>query len=363
MTKRIRSAQQTLARNRRDAQSLADKKGVEATRALLVEAERDLQRRIDEAVLTVGEDAFTAVQLQTTLAQVQQVTRELTRDMKVVIVGGAREVAGESAGHVVEYLGRADREYRGVASTGLGLREASMLDRAVNGTESSVLRRLSNDPGNRAGTGILARYGGGVIESFETALQVALVARKPWSEVRSSLVAQSSFLQGAPAAWAERIARTEIMGAYNRAGWETMRAADDELGDMCKILCATFDNRTGADSYAVHGQIRRVDEAFSWWDGMYQHPPNRPNDREVVVPHRVCWPIPDHLAWRTDGEVAARWAFNGRKGGPPGRPKMTTIPLERFGVTEPPKKPGRPKLSRDERSYVEKLEASGGGDT
>jgi hypothetical protein len=100
---------------------------------------------------------------------------------------------------------------------------------------------------------------------------------------------------------------------------------------VTKILCATFDSRTGSDSFAVHGQIRRPDEAFAWWEGLYQHPPNRPNDREIVLSHRTSWPIPAELAWRSDSEVAARWALEGRKGAPPPRPKMTTVPLDRFG--------------------------------
>jgi hypothetical protein len=121
------------------------------------------------------------------------------------------------------------------------------------------------------------------------------------------------------------------MGAYNRAGWESIRSADDDLGDMVKILCASFDDRTGWDSYQVHGQIRLPDEAFEWAGGIFQHPPNRPNDREVVVPHRKSWAIPPELAWRGDGEVMAAWRRDRRKGAPPGRPEMTTVPLSEFG--------------------------------
>jgi len=121
------------------------------------------------------------------------------------------------------------------------------------------------------------------------------------------------------------------MGAYNRAGWEAIREADAQLGDMVKIVSETFDSRTGADSFAVHGQIRRPEEAFEWWDGLYHHPPNRPNDRATVVPHRVSWPIPPALAWRSQGEITARWHMEGRRGSPPDRPKMTTIPLGQFG--------------------------------
>jgi len=124
-------------------------------------------------------------------------------------------------------------------------------------------------------------------------------------------------------------------GIYNRAGWESIREADEQLGDMLKILSATFDDRTGADSYAVHGQIRRPEESFQSWFGLYQHPPNRPNDREVVVPHRMSWPIPPYLAWRSDAQVLARWHYDGRKGSPPPRPLMTTVPLEKIGIAHP----------------------------
>lgn len=121
------------------------------------------------------------------------------------------------------------------------------------------------------------------------------------------------------------------IGAYNRAGWEGLRAADDDLGDVVKVLSATFDNRTGWDSYQVHGQLRRTDEPFEWAGGLYQHPPNRPNDREVVVPHRLSWPIPHELHPRSDAEVLAAWKRERRLGAPPKRPQMSTIPHEAFG--------------------------------
>jgi hypothetical protein len=186
-------------------------------------------------------------------------------------------------------------------------------------------------PEHPAKKGILDRYGEEVVGQFEESLQVGLVARKSLAEVRQDLVENSPFLQGAPKHWAERIVRTESMYAYNAAAHEGMQEADKQLGDMTKILCAVFDDRTSWDSYQVHGQIRRMQEPFGWYLGLYQHPPNRPNDRETVIPHRVSWPIPATLAWRPAEQVSARWRAEGRKGPVPPRPKMTTIPLEKFG--------------------------------
>jgi hypothetical protein len=124
---------------------------------------------------------------------------------------------------------------------------------------------------------------------------------------------------------------SNCQGMYNRAGWEANREANDQLGDMVKITSGVFDDRTASDSYASHGQIRLPDEAFETWFGLMQHPPDRPQDRAIVVPHRIAWPIPDYLRWKTNEEIARRWAMEKRKGPMPPRPTMTTIPLERFG--------------------------------
>lgn len=334
-----------LAKNRRDALQLVQQAGAGKTRRVLEDAEKDLVGRLRTAVAGPGDKSFTAVQLQATLKQVRAVLRDVSGGMKKVMVAGASGVADKASEGVVEYLAKADKMFRGVGTQPLALDEAGVLDRAQHGARSSLLRRLASsgelvknadDEPHPAKLGVLDRYGMNVIDHFEETLQRGLISRKPWDAVRGDLIEKSPFLQQAPASWAERIVRTELMGAYNRAGWEGMREADDQLGDMIKILSATFDDRTAADSYAVHGQIRRVDEAFETWFGLMQHPPARPNDREIVVPHRVSWPIPPYLQWRAKGEVAARWHREKRKGAMPAIPNMTTVPLSDFGKT--PKK-------------------------
>lgn len=80
---------------------------------------------------------------------------------------------------------------------------------------------------------------------------------------------------------AERIVRTEASFAMHRTQLEDARALD--LG-LAKQLVTTFDDRTGEDSKFVDGQVRALDEPFEDNEGrVYQHPPNRPNDRETVV--------------------------------------------------------------------------------
>jgi len=252
----------------------------------------------------------------------------------------ARKIAADILDGVLRRRIALDEQLSGKGAH-IGLATLAERDRALmRRLVATVLRRLASSGTPAAGAdaiphparaGILERYGLRTVGHFEEILQRGLIARAPWQDVVDEIASASPFLRGAPAFWAERIVRTETAGIYNRAGWEAIRSANEESGDFLKILSATFDDRTAADSYAVHGQIRRPDEPFESWYGLYHHPPNRPNDREVVVPHRMAWPIPPYLAWRSDREIAARWALEGRKGRPPPRPKMTTVPLSRIG--------------------------------
>ena len=322
---------------------LVQKMGSRNLRRVLARAEADLVRRLAE--LKVSGSSFTRTNLETALVQIRQVLAELRKGIKTTVVETAKPAAEAATEGTIDYLHRAEQQFKGLGVQPLALDEAAMYERSVVGARSSILRRLASSgtgaPGAPAAEviakqGILDRYGLSVIGDFEQTLTTGVLARKSWEEVKVDLIGQSPFLQGKPAFWAERIVRTEMMGAYNRASWESNREADDQLGDMVKILSATFDDRTGSDSYAVHGQIRLPDEAFESWFGLYQHPPNRPNDREIVVPHRISWPLPPYLQPRDDAEVLARWMKEKRKGSPPKRPKMSTVDRARFGRDDPP---------------------------
>jgi len=340
----VPTPREILLRNRADALDLVKSAGTARTREILENAERELVQRL--ATIPAGPGSFTYQQMRSALMQVRYVLAGVRDGMTDAMVDGALDAAERAAGATIDYLARADQAFRGVGTTPLALDETAMFEQARVGARSSILRRLASSgtgaPGaptavHPAAAGILDRYGMNTIGLFERTLQQGMLTRAPWETIKTNLVASSPFLRSKPMFWAERIVRTELMGAYNRASWEANREADDQLGDMVKILSATFDDRTGSDSIAIHGQIRLPDEAFESWFGLYQHPPNRPNDREIVVPHRISWPIPPYLKWRADEEIAKRWEMEKRAGKPPDRPLMTTVPIGQFGNQPPPK--------------------------
>lgn len=337
-SKKEQAAREVLDGNRARANRLIQESGAKETKALLEAAQKDLEKRllVAEGLRGPGADSFTAGQLRATLAQVRAVQVNLNRGLKGLLLDQVPKAGEMGADGTAKYLAAADNAFRGIGTQPLALKTARMLSAGSQGSEASILSRLAGDDTSPAQMGVLQRYGMNVIDNFQTTMQKGLVARKSLAEMREDITADSPFLQGAPRHWADRIVRTELAGAHNRGQWEAIREADGQLGDMCKILSAVFDDRTAADSYAVHGQIRRPDEAFETWQGFFQHPPARSNDRESVTPHRVVWPIPPYLAWREESEVAARWQAEQPKKSRvkremPPRPVMTTIPLSDFG--------------------------------
>jgi hypothetical protein len=93
-----------------------------------------------------------------------------------------------------------------------------------------------------------------------------------------------------------RIARTELHHVYNFSKMMGMgEVRDSTLPDLKKALMHPMDNRTAADSkrLAAENPIVDIDEPFRFkWKGevrVFQAPPDRPNDRSILVPYREQW--------------------------------------------------------------------------
>jgi hypothetical protein len=87
---------------------------------------------------------------------------------------------------------------------------------------------------------------------------------------------------------------TESAYAYGVTQQASGRELLHQIPKLHKRLVATFDQRTGEDSKKLNGQTVPWSEPFVWMEKTklgekrieYMMPPNRPQDREVVVPWR-----------------------------------------------------------------------------
>ena len=115
---------------------------------------------------------------------------------------------------------------------------------------------------------------------------------------------------------AERIARTETAWAFNASQADMIDASSEELPDLMMrwsehvddVTGAPYDDRVAPDSIVMHGQVAPPGESFVMpedarvdsvrWGMRFAFPPNRPNDRAVLMPWRAHWGIP---GWRWVG--------------------------------------------------------------
>jgi len=174
--------------------------------------------------------------------------------------------------------------------------------RAASDRRDEIQRRINEG---------LAIIFGDELPKVERHILALLSIGLPDVQVRRSLLgwAESNWWR------VERLARTMVAFAFNsaradaiaimnrrspvRARWTEL--VDDDTGEP-------LDDRVGVDSVVLHGQVASPDGWFTmpadsrltadWWGMRWKHPPNRPNDRCVLVPWRPGWGVP---AWAYDG--------------------------------------------------------------
>jgi hypothetical protein len=93
-----------------------------------------------------------------------------------------------------------------------------------------------------------------------------------------------------------RIVRTEMANVYNFSKMQGMgEVKSNTIPDLKKTLMHPMDKRTGDDSkeLARINPVVDIDEPFVFeWRGqkrVFQFPPDRPNDRSILVPYREVW--------------------------------------------------------------------------
>ena len=91
------------------------------------------------------------------------------------------------------------------------------------------------------------------------------------------------------------IARTELHNAYNLGKMRGMEETEEDIPDLQKALFHPMDSRTGKDSkYAASKDlVADLDKPFRYkWNGEWRefmNPPDRPNDRSILIPYRKSW--------------------------------------------------------------------------
>lgn len=238
------------------------------------EVRRDLRDRLDR--LPPG--TFTAQHLRGTLAQVEAGLREMHKRLGDQLEGGALELSLHGLNDLMGEIRVFDKEFTG-AVTPINL-NAGLIARDVSQLLVTKYKTNLDD----YGSDLLARISNGLFAATTGELNAGEVARR----VGLTFQAEEWKLT--------RIVRTELHGIYNTGKLRGMgEIQKEDLPDLQKTLMHPMDGRTGKDSVyvATLGLVVDLDKPFKYeWDKKereYMAPPDRPNDRSVMVPYRSAW--------------------------------------------------------------------------
>lgn len=221
---------------------------------------------------------FTAQHLRGVLAQVEGAMKAINLQLKEDMIGGAYDSALSGIEDLLGELNTFDSEFLG-AVTPINLNAALL---AKDTTNLLVTKYQTN----------LDEYGRGIMQQLTAGLFSATIGDASHEEVTQRIgkffVAEEWKLR--------RIVRTELHNIYNMGKINGMQElADDTVPDLMKALMHPMDQRTGKDSIyaATLNLVAEIDEPFSYqWGGrwrVFMAPPDRPNDRSILVPYRREW--------------------------------------------------------------------------
>lgn len=239
-------------------------------------------------------------------AQVEAVISAMEGGMAKILRDGGKDAVALGIRHAASEFSTLEREFKGTAPV-VDVSSGALFSRLVEGADASLLRR--HVPRTRT-------WGASQVLAAEEKMAVGAMTGKPLEELVGELQVEL-----ATSRWkAERIVRTEGAYAHGFAKQTAISETGRRLGrPLWKRLVETFDDRTGDDSFLLHGQTVPHDKPFVWrkrkgrgWVLVeFMHPPNRPNDRAVVIPWDPEWDEDEITRPFTRAELSAaqptRW--------------------------------------------------------
>lgn len=284
--------------------NLIDKQSIPRLHKLYIESMHDLERKLAKAVGS-GASPFTIQKHRTLLTQVHQGLAHLGRNLGTALGKETVQTQEASAMALIRDIKKLEGKARG-APVQLPIEQAARFTGVIDKRKTSLLKMNKTS---------MAKYGASMVGKLEGALAQTLV------QGESGFQAIDRVTKAYDMEWwrAERIVRTEQAWAYNATAMDGVADATKTFPDMmmrwCELVAdvtlVPYDDRVGADSVAMHGQLARAGTMFrmpanassieiqtrygkstvskSLLGKSWANPPNRPNDRSVIQPWRPGW--------------------------------------------------------------------------
>lgn len=281
--------------HRRQLFGLIEIRGIKRMRRLYGESRRELEVGLAGLRRAGKGESFRAHHMRQVLVQVADAARGFEAGLGEHLQKTGHMAAVLAPRHVLNMVGKMEAHF-GRTTPVIQAAQAAV----VAGIDRRIMPSLLMH--HRETTKL---YGRPTILKIQEQLARAIVQNQPVDEVVDRVSGAAGLFEGQRYR-AERIVRTELSYSYGVAAQAGMEDLRQKVPKMMKRLVATFDDRTGADSKELNGQTVPVDHPFLWvvTDSKghktgkivkYMQPPNRPNDREVVIPWMEGWAAPASL--------------------------------------------------------------------
>lgn len=280
---------QILDLHRRQLFGVIEVRGVGRLKKIYADARAELEDKLRALKAAGRGDTFQAHHLEAILAQVTDAVSGMTSKLTEHLERTGREAGTMAPRHLAHMIGEVEEHLGGMTPI-IQATQVAVVRGAFPSVASSLLQHHRESA---------RRYGPQAVTAIREGLASSLVQGEKLDEAVDRVSGTSGLFVGQR--WrAERIVRTETSYSYgvtNQRAMEQMRPA---VPKMMKRLVTTFDVRTGDDSEELNGQTVPVDQPFRWEVRnsrgektgkvvLYMQPPNRPNDREVVIPWLPGW--------------------------------------------------------------------------
>lgn len=229
-------------------------------------------------LLAAPDNSFTEARLQATLAEVEATLSILKRRVKGELDSSFKITREQGIEDSVREVSKLEKHFTGVSAN---LPIDDIID-AIN-PENYLFNQFESS---------IDTYSAGVRNRLQSILTQGLIQKKPWTmmvyEASNSFPGEEWQLA--------RIVRTELHNIYGVSKMNGfLQVRQDHLPDLKKTLYHPLDARTGEDSQFLirNPLIVDIDEPFRYkWKGKmreFMNPPDRPNDRSILIPYREAW--------------------------------------------------------------------------
>lgn len=275
--------------HRRQLLGVIEVRGVGGMRRLYGEARRDLEERLAGMTRAGRGDTFGAQHLRQVLVQVADVSGGFQKGLRDHLKSTGRMAAILAPRHSTDTIARMESKF-GKMTPVIQAEQAAVVAGVDKAVAPSLLSSYETS---------VRSYGVQAIHAIQQDLAGSILRGEGVDEAVDRVVGARGLFERQR--WrAERIVRTEMSYSYGVSKQRAMEALKVRAPRLMKRLVATHDDRTGQDSLDLDGQTVEVHEPFLWHvknsRGVptgkivrYMQPPNRPNDREVVVEWMPEW--------------------------------------------------------------------------